>query len=501
MLDVTKPDSAAVPTWKLNQLGVEFPAWGADGRTVHWSLGNALFTYDLDAAADDPDYEPSERQIAVSAERDIPQGTVVLRGARAITMDGDEIVSDADIVVTNNRIASVTAGPGDVPEGATVIDVSGQDDPSRLRRHARAHVEPVGTALGAAVDLHPPTSPTGSRPRAIRQTATTDVLSYEDMVRAGRMVGPRVYSTGPGVFSRDYIRSYEHARDVLTKYSRYYDTKTFKMYMSGNRRQRQWLIMAARELELMPTTEGGLDYRLNLTPRDGRLPGDRAHHADHSRLRRRGGAAHDVGDRQHAHDARVVRRTVGRELLLHARGRIRRREADALHTQARARHQGAPAPDHGTGARRLVHGGRVRLPQARRVAPRGSWRLAAGSESGATGRSRGWASTGSCGPCRWATWTSTTRSARPRSWAPRRSGWAATWARSSPASWPTWSFWTAIPLADIRNTNTIHQVMMNGRLYDGDTMDEIWPRQRPAPDEPWRNTAPDVRAGIRGGGR
>jgi hypothetical protein len=37
------------------------------------------------------------------------------------------------------------------------------------------------------------------------------------------------------------------------------------MYMSGNRQQRQWLIMAARELGLMPTTEGGLDFKLNMT--------------------------------------------------------------------------------------------------------------------------------------------------------------------------------------------------------------------------------------------
>ena len=59
----------------------------------------------------------------------------------------------------------------------------------------------------------------------------------------------------------------------------------------------------------------------------------------------------------------------------------------------------------------------------------------------------------------------------------------------------------ANPLDDIRNTNTIHQVMMNGRLYDGDTLDEVWPRQRSAPDEPWRVVAPNVSAGIPGGAR
>jgi hypothetical protein len=57
------------------------------------------------------------------------------------------------------------------------------------------------------------------------------------------------------------------------------------------------------------------------------------------------------------------------------------------------------------------------------------------------------------------------------------------------------------PLENIRNTNTIRYVMKNGRLYDGDTLNEVWPRQRPAPDEPWRHTGPNVQNGVRGGAR
>ena len=53
------------------------------------------------------------------------------------------------------------------------------------------------------------------------------------------------------------------------------------------------------------------------------------------------------------------------------------------------------------------------------------------------------------------------------------------------------------PLENIRNTNTIKYVMKNGRLYEGDTLNEIWPRQRQAPKEPWRQTAPANTTGIR----
>jgi len=59
----------------------------------------------------------------------------------------------------------------------------------------------------------------------------------------------------------------------------------------------------------------------------------------------------------------------------------------------------------------------------------------------------------------------------------------------------------ANPLDDIRNTNTVRYVMKNGRLYDGDTLDEIWPRQQPAADESWRHTAPTATTTIRGAGK
>ena len=98
------------------------------------------------------------------------------------------------------------------------------------------------------------------------QTGTTDVLTYADMVEAGIIAGPRIYSTGPGVGYWGYnIKSLDHARDVLMQYSKYYNTKTIKMYLTGNRQHRQWIIQAAKEQKLMPTTEGGLDFKLNIT--------------------------------------------------------------------------------------------------------------------------------------------------------------------------------------------------------------------------------------------
>jgi cytosine/adenosine deaminase-related metal-dependent hydrolase len=45
------------------------------------------------------------------------------------------------------------------------------------------------------------------------------------------------------------------------------------------------------------------------------------------------------------------------------------------------------------------------------------------------------------------------------------------------------------PLENIRNTNTIKYVMKNGRMYDGNTLDEVWPTAKTAADEPWRHSS------------
>jgi imidazolonepropionase-like amidohydrolase len=54
----------------------------------------------------------------------------------------------------------------------------------------------------------------------------------------------------------------------------------------------------------------------------------------------------------------------------------------------------------------------------------------------------------------------------------------------------------ANPLDDLRNTNSIRQVMKNGRLYDGDTLDEVWPRQRALQREGWVRDEPTGVPGV-----
>ena len=48
----------------------------------------------------------------------------------------------------------------------------------------------------------------------------------------------------------------------------------------------------------------------------------------------------------------------------------------------------------------------------------------------------------------------------------------------------------ANPLEDIRHSNTIAMVMKNGDLFDGNTLQMLWPEERPAPDTGFRFADP-----------
>ncbi|KOF03193.1 amidohydrolase [Roseivirga seohaensis subsp. aquiponti] len=275
-ISVSNPANAAFPARQLTDIGGQFPAWNADGTKVHWAVGNAHVVYDLAAAKaleednkteedkeKKKEYEPVENRISVKVKRDTPQGSILLKNARIITMKGDEVIEKGDILIENNRIKQVGINLT-ADRKTTVMDMAGKtivpgfvDTHSHFRHPVNLHRGEfwpylTNLAFGVITTRDP-------------QTATTDVLTYGDLVDAGKLIGPRIYSTGPGIFGSENISSLEHAQKVMKRYSEYYNTKTIKMYGAGNRQQKQWIIQAAKEQNIMPTTEGGLDFKANLT--------------------------------------------------------------------------------------------------------------------------------------------------------------------------------------------------------------------------------------------
>jgi Tol biopolymer transport system component len=300
-ISVADPESAQFPARELTELGGEFPSWAADGKTIHWSLGNSHFVYDVDAAQvfEDslkkaklvkPDsaqlkadsiakakmgagkydsskrYLPVENQVRVFYQRDVPQGMVLLKGARIITMEGEQVIESGDILVENNRIKAIGAtGSLTVPANAKVYDMAGKTIvPGFVDTHA--HMWPMWGVHKNQVWKYAINLAYGVTTTRDPQTGTTDILAYEDEVDAGSVFGPRIYSTGPGVGFWDYnVKDSAQAEHILRQYSKYYNTHYIKMYLTGNRQMREWIIMAAKNQELMPTTEGGLNIKLNMT--------------------------------------------------------------------------------------------------------------------------------------------------------------------------------------------------------------------------------------------
>ncbi|HXV59509.1 MAG TPA: amidohydrolase family protein [Vicinamibacteria bacterium] len=272
-VDITKPN---VPERKLTDVGADYFAWADDGKTITWAIGSSFFTRPLESvsftpAEEEAPFVPAEAEarveridVVIERERSAPSGTVVLRGARVITMREDEVLENADIVVSENRIVSV--GPRrDPPEGAQVVDVSGATIvPGFVDTHAHwfeirrgvldvqnwSFLANLAYGVTAGLDV---------------QTGTNDMFAYQDLVDAGVILGPRAYSTGPGIFSDNRFEKLEQARSVLSRYRDYYRTRNLKSYIVGNRRQRQLVVQAAKELEMMPTTEGALDLKLDIT--------------------------------------------------------------------------------------------------------------------------------------------------------------------------------------------------------------------------------------------
>lgn len=500
-VSVADPSASSFPVLRLSDLGGQFPVWGADGAAVHWSIGRTFFSYDLEVGRDQEDeegedgYVPAEVAVSIEVARDRPEGVAVLRGGRAITMRGDEIIDNADIVIRDNRIVAVgPRGSVEIPAGAHEVDVSGRTVvPGFVDVHY--HTQWLITDVhNTQVWQYLTNLAYGMTLAHDVQTATTDILTYQDLVAAGRMLGPRISHTGPGVFSRDLVRDLDHARTILRRYKEHYRVNTFKMYMSGNREQRQWLIQAARELELMPTVEAGLQFKLNLTQAMDGYPG-----LEHSLpiyplfsdvrelfvttqmtytptlLVSYGGpwaedyffATEDIfGDAKIRHftpwmelESKASRRGGGggRAGWFHRDEHIFDRHAEFVRDLVEAGGRvgiGAHGQFHGLGYHwelwAMQSGGLSEHDALRAATIMGAEAIGFGDDLGSL----------------------------------------------EPGKLADLVVLGADPLENIRNSADVEMVMKNGRLYDAATLDEVWPQQRPLPSFLWQQQEPEVNTGL-----
>ena len=266
-----------LPHRRITDVGADFFEWSADGSTIDWSVGSTLLSRPrADVALNAPDHpgwsadppaHPQHWALTVEVPRATPPGSVLLQGARILTMaNGDHIIPVGDVLVTDGRFAAVgPSGSLTVPPGTTIIDETGKTiTPGFIDTHdhiATVRREVLGLedwglrarlAYGVTTSFDP-------------STLSIDMLAYQDLLDAGMMTGPRLRSTGPALFSFNRFASLDDVRAVLSRYRNDYRLRNIKEYRSGNRRVREWISQAAGELGLNPTTEGALSMKLDLT--------------------------------------------------------------------------------------------------------------------------------------------------------------------------------------------------------------------------------------------
>ncbi|RYD75711.1 MAG: amidohydrolase, partial [Sphingobacteriales bacterium] len=252
--------------------------WSADNKKLHWTLGDEYFTNEiskrftfLEGSTDSiPPLDTTGIKIGLRLKSDKPSGIIAFTNARIITMKGDEVIENGTLVVDGNRIISVgKSGEVTIPKNAKIINSKGKTImPGMVDVHShlgtfRYGLSPqkqwsyyANLAYGVTT-THDPSS------------NTEMVFSQSDMVRSGEMVGPRIYSTGIILYGAegDFKAVINNQEDALSALRRTHAFGAFsvKSYNQPRRDQRQQVINAARELGMMVVPEGGSHFQHNMS--------------------------------------------------------------------------------------------------------------------------------------------------------------------------------------------------------------------------------------------
>lgn len=270
----------ALPVKQLDVNAGQYLHWSGDGRKLHFALGNELFTRELKdafpwqagAAADVKAAPNPERglEIGLRMQADKPTGIKVLDGARIVTMRGDEVIEQGRIVIENNRIKAIgKAADIAVPAGAERVDVSGKTIlPGLVDVHwhggmgedgiipQQSWIDYASLAFGVTT-IHDPSNDTGT------------IFTHSEMQKAGLVVAPRIFSTGTILYGAksNFSAVVNNYDDALTHLKRMKAAGAIsvKSYNQPRREQRQQILEAARQTGMMVVPEGGSLFQHNMT--------------------------------------------------------------------------------------------------------------------------------------------------------------------------------------------------------------------------------------------
>lgn len=252
--------------------------WSSDSKKIHWTAGEEYFTSEIKDRfkflPGSPDSIPPMDSVGIKINlvlsSDKPEGMLALKGARIITMQGDKVIENGTILISENRISEIGREEEvSIPKDVKIIDVSDKTImPGMVDVHAH-----LGTFRQG---LSPQKQWSYYANLAYGVTTTHDpssnsemVFSQSEMVKAGTMVGPRIFSTGTILYGADgdfkaVINSLDDALSAVRR-TKAYGAFSVKSYNQPRRDQRQQVIEAARQQGTMVYPEGGSTTWHNLT--------------------------------------------------------------------------------------------------------------------------------------------------------------------------------------------------------------------------------------------
>ena len=210
-LDIDNTSSAFPVSQLSRDAGINLH-WSNDNKKVHWTLGEEYFTNKIEDRftflPNSPDSIPpidtTGIKVGLIGITDKPRGSIVLAGARIITMEGDKVIENGTIIIKENRIEAIgNSSEIKVPSGAKVYDLKGKTImPGMVDAHAhigafrygltnQKHWQFYANLAFGVTTAHDPSA------------HTETVFALSELVKSGELVGPRLFSTGFILYGAD----------------------------------------------------------------------------------------------------------------------------------------------------------------------------------------------------------------------------------------------------------------------------------------------------------
>ena len=251
--------------------------WGSSNKKVHWTLGGEYFTKNLIDNTKDPfaktnldSSKATSSSINLTVKSDVPEGIIAFTNARLIIMNGNKVIEEGTIIINQNKIDTIgTSEKIAIPEGAKVYDMKGKTImPGIVDVHAHVGAFRNGLSTQKHWQFYANLAfgVTTSHDPSVHTKAA---FTLEELQKSGQTVGPRLFSTGFILYGAEgdfkaVVNNLEDARFAIER-TKAFGAKSVKSYNQPRREQRQQIMQAAKELGVNVVPEGGSNFYSNMS--------------------------------------------------------------------------------------------------------------------------------------------------------------------------------------------------------------------------------------------